>query len=181
MIHLPPIPAWQALHPLVVHFPIALLLVAPVFILGGAILSGEKARYALLAALLLMLMGTAGIFVARASGEAASKAAVRNPEINAVLENHEEMAETSSILFSVLTVIFAGIAVGPALLKWRENRVLTTALPLCFLVLYSAGAVLLINTAHNGGRLVHELGVRSGLQAAQAAATAAPASTADND
>jgi hypothetical protein len=33
------------------------------------------------------------------------------------------------------------------------------ALPIAFLALYSAGLLLLVNTAHQGGRLVHELGV----------------------
>ena len=35
MIQLPPIPGWYELHPLVVHFPIALLLIAPLFVLLG--------------------------------------------------------------------------------------------------------------------------------------------------
>ena len=32
---------------------------------------------------------------------------------------------------------------------------------LAFLVLYGTGALFLVNTAHQGGRLVHELGVRA--------------------
>jgi len=36
-----------------------------------------------------------------------------------------------------------------------------TLLPLVFLLLYGAGAVLLVDTAHRGGRLVHEFGVRA--------------------
>lgn len=34
-------------------------------------------------------------------------------------------------------------------------------LNLAFLLFYSSGAVLLMNTAHQGGRLVHEFGVRA--------------------
>ncbi len=180
MFQLVPIPAWQAMHPLIVHFPIALLLIAPLFVIVGAILASQKGRSFLIAALILMVLGTVGTFAARASGEAASKAAARTPQINAVLENHEELAETSSILFSLLTVTFAAVVLGPRLLNWRETRVLTTVLPLVFLLLYGAGVVLLINTAHNGGRLVHELGVRSPVaQQPQAASATAP--RADHD
>ncbi len=35
---LPSLPGWDGLHPLVVHFPIALLLVAPVFVVLGLVL-----------------------------------------------------------------------------------------------------------------------------------------------
>ncbi len=31
----PPFPSWDGLHPLIVHFPIALLLVAPLFVVLG--------------------------------------------------------------------------------------------------------------------------------------------------
>lgn len=172
MIALPPVPAWNAMHPLLVHFPIALLLVAPLFIILGAVLSGQKGRPFLITALILMAVGTAGTLVARESGEAASKAAPKTPQIEAVLDNHEELAETTSILFLLLTTVFAAIVVVPTWLKRPATRVMTTALPLAFLLLYSAGALFLVRTAHDGGRLVHELGVRSPIaQPAQSAST----------
>ena len=55
---LPPIPSWTELHPLVIHFPIALLLVAPLFIIIGMIVNPQKGRPFLIAALILMLLGT---------------------------------------------------------------------------------------------------------------------------
>ena len=58
MLTLPPIPSWQAIHPLVVHFPIALLLIAPVFILIGIALKPERRFPFLLVALILMALGT---------------------------------------------------------------------------------------------------------------------------
>jgi uncharacterized membrane protein len=161
------------MHPLLVHFPIALLLVAPLFVVLGAVLSSQRGRPFLMAALILMVIGTAGILGARESGEAASKTAVKTPQIEAVLENHEELAETSSVLFLLLTAVFAGIVMAPSLLKRPVTRAMTTALPLAFLLFYSAGAVMLVNTAHNGGRLVHELGVRTG--AGQQSASTGPA------
>ena len=55
---LPPIPTWQVLHPLVIHFPIALLFVAPVFLLL-AVLLPKNSRWLQLPALILMVLGTA--------------------------------------------------------------------------------------------------------------------------
>ena len=161
MIQFPPVPAWDALHPLIVHFPIALLLVAPLFIVIGVSLRPEKGRVYLFSALILMALGTSAVFVALETGEAAAKLAERTPEINAVLEHHEQLAETTRVVFSVLTVIFAAIVLLPSLLRRSGGRLAGRALPLIFLVLYGAGMLLLINTAHNGGRLVHEFGVKA--------------------
>ena len=161
MIQLPPIPDWSALHPLVIHFPIALLLIAPLFIVVGALLKPEKGRSFLLAALALMVIGTCGTYFAVATGEAAGKLAERTPEINAVLEHHEELAERTRASFTVLTIIFAAILFVPKLLYRESNRTVSAILPLIFLVLYIVGALFLANTAHNGGRLVHEFGVRA--------------------
>jgi uncharacterized membrane protein len=161
MFQLPPVPTWDGLHPLIIHFPIALLLIAPLFILIGALLRPEKARPAHAAALLLIAMGTASIFVAVETGEAAGKLAERSPEINAILEHHEQLADWTRITFSVLTLVFAGIVVVPVLLHAQPHRIATTLMPLLFLALYLGAALLLINTAHNGGRLVHEFGVKA--------------------
>jgi uncharacterized membrane protein len=168
MIQFPPLPSWDGLHPLIIHFPIALLLVAPVLVVVAA-LRPKNTRGLQIAALILMLLGTAATFVAVATGEAAGKLAERTPEIKAVLESHEELAEATRVVFSVLTVLFAAIVFVPQLLRRDFGRITGMVLPLVFLVFYGAGALLLINTAHNGGRLVHEFGVR-----AMVAPTAAP-------
>jgi uncharacterized membrane protein len=161
MIQFPPIPAWDALHPMIVHFPIALLLVAPLFVGIGVLLQPETGRRYLVSALILMALGTAAVFVALETGEAAAKLAERTPEINAVLEHHEELAEATRVVFSVLTVIFAAMLFLPRLLRRSSGWLVSRALPLVFLVLYGAGMLLLVNTAHNGGRLVHEFGVKA--------------------
>ncbi|MGE5275472.1 MAG: DUF2231 domain-containing protein [Acidobacteriota bacterium] len=159
MLELPRLPSWDGLHPLIVHFPIALLLVAPLFVVLGMTL--RRNRPFLWAALLLMAIGTAATFVAVSTGEAAGRLADRTPEIKAVLEHHEKLAETTRVVFTVLTVIFAAIVVVPAAVRRLQTRRVTVALSLAFLVCYGAGVLLLVNTAHNGGRLVHELGVQA--------------------
>jgi len=161
MLHFPPIPSWDALHPLIIHFPIALLLIAPIFVVVGAVLSPDKGRPYLIGAMVLLLVGTGSIYVAVQTGEAAGKLAERGPAMEQVLENHESLAERTRAVFSMLSVIFVALVAVPWFLKRADTRLATTILPLAFLVLYSAGALLLVNTAHNGGRLVHEFGVRA--------------------
>lgn len=160
MLELPPIPTWDGLHPLIIHFPIVLLMIAPLFVLIGAALAPQKARPFLIAAFILMVLGTGSTFFAVATGEAAGRLADRTPEINPVLQHHEELAERTRLSFTILTVVFAAILAIPLALR-RESRTYTTLLPLVFLLFYSAAMLFLVNTAHNGGRLVHEFGVQA--------------------
>ena len=161
MIQFPPIPSWDALHPLIIHFPIALLLVVPFLIVVGALRPPERGRTILYVALALMIAGTLGTFLAVASGEAAGRIAERTPQIDAVLERHEQLAEATRITFSVLTVVFAAVLLVPRMLGKVSGRLISTTLPLVFLLFYGVGVLLLTNTAHNGGRLVHEFGVKA--------------------
>lgn len=160
MLELPPVPTWDGLHPLIIHFPIVLLMIAPLFVLIGAALSPAKAKSFLIAALILMVLGTVSTYVAVETGEAAGKLADRTPEINVVLQHHEELAERTRLSFTILSVVFAVLLALPLLLR-RESRIFTTALPIVFLVFYSGAMLFLVNTAHNGGRLVHEFGVQA--------------------
>ena len=161
MIQMPAIPPWEGLHPLIVHFPIALLLITPLLVIAGALLTPEKGRIVLYTALGLMLIGTLGTFLAAATGEAAGKLAERTPQVDAVLERHEELADATRAVFAGLTCIFAAIVFAPKVFRKLPGRLVTTALPLIFLLFYGAGMLLLANTAHNGGRLVHEFGIKA--------------------
>jgi uncharacterized membrane protein len=160
MFIFPPIPSWDALHPLIIHFPIALLLVAPVLVLLGILLA-KQGRGLLIAALVVMALGTIGTFIAVATGEAAGELAERTPGVAAVLERHEELAQTTRAIFTALTIVFAGILFVPTILKRGLGRKSATVVSLVFLLFYGVGAVVLANVAHQGGRLVHEYGVRA--------------------
>ena len=161
MLQFAPIPSWDALHPMIIHFPIALLLIAPLFILVGAFLRPGQGRPYLVSAMALLLMGTAGTFVAVETGEAAAELAERSPGTEQVLHTHESLAERTRAVFTVLSIIFLALLVVPQWLEQSENRLTATILPLAFLVFYGAGVLLLVNTAQNGGRLVHEFGTRA--------------------
>ncbi len=161
MFHLPPVPGWEGLHPLIIHFPIALLCIAPLFIIVGAALGPKRGRPMLYSALLLMALGTLSVFFAVVTGEAAGKIAERTPEINAMIEHHESLAETTRLTFAILTLLFAVILTAPLVRRRAPGWLATTVFPLVFLLAYGAGIVVLTNTADHGGRLVHELGVHA--------------------
>lgn len=161
MIHLPILPNWNGLHPLIIHFPIALLLVAPLFVLAGAFLSPKHDRSFLLPALILMVLGTVSLFFSVETGEAAREFARVDPVIEAAVTEHQELAEATEVLFSVLTVAFAALLFLPKLLHFDLGRRMNGALLAVFLIFYATGVHFLINTAHHGGLLVHVMGVRS--------------------
>ncbi len=157
---LPPIPSWDGLHPIIVHFPIALLLIAPILVLIGSFVQ-NKTRGFLISAFILMTIGTIATWIAVSTGEGAGELAERMANVEAVLENHEELAETTRTVFTALTAIFGVIIFAPMVFKKELPNWVVIPLNLVFLLFYGAGAVLLLNTAHEGGRLVHEFGVHA--------------------
>lgn len=156
----PPIPSWDGLHPIIIHFPIALLIVAPIIILLG-LLMPKNGRTFLHSAFVLMLIGTIATFVAVSTGEAAGELAEQINNVESVLEQHEELAETTRTVFTALTAIFGVILFAPMLFKKELSRAILIPLNLAFLLFYGSGVVLLMNTAHQGGILVHQLGVHA--------------------
>lgn len=161
MLQVPPLPSWETLHPLIVHFPIVLLLLSPLFILISAVLAPPKGRPYMISAIIILLLGTASLFLAAETGEAGAERAEHTAAVNSVLETHEGLAEQTEIIFSGLSVILLGMVAIPRIMRHQDTRLFTTFLPLSFLVLYAVGVLYLANTAHAGGRLVHEFGVHA--------------------
>ena len=156
----PPTPDWDALHPLVVHFPIALLLVAPLLIVIGLLLPKTGKSYHV-AALALMIVGVVAAWIAVNTGEAAGKLADRMPPVGAVLDRHKELGETVRTAFTVLTVVFAAIVFGPSLLKNPLSRMVNVPIFVVFLLVYLGCTSFIARTAHQGGLLVHEYSVHA--------------------
>ena len=115
---LPSLPPPTGLHPLVIHFPVALLLVAPLLILLSLVMKRQRVGLGA-AALVLMVLGTAAAFVAVYTGNLAGELAERTPQVSATLERHEELAETSRTVFALLTGMFA-VMFGAPLVRRRE-------------------------------------------------------------
>ncbi len=157
---LPPWPGWDGLHPLVIHFPIALLMVAPLFVALALAWRRHSAAFSQ-AALVLLALGTISTYVAISTGQAAGELAEHTDAINAVILQHEELAETTSTTFSVITVLYALFTLLPALVERVRKPAYALVGNLVFLVVIGAATLLVVNTAHQGGRLVHQLGVRA--------------------
>jgi len=158
------------MHPLVVHFPIALLLIAPVFI-ALAMVWRSRASGLVFSAFVLTLIGAAFAVLSTATGNAAEKFAEAVPAAGVVLERHEELAELARNL-SIGSAIVVGIAAVVAV-RWQAfarpaPRVFTCGV---LLIVSAVPAVVLANAAHEGGRLVHEFGVRAPLAGATVAAS----------
>lgn len=159
---LPPLPAWESLHPAVVHFPIALLMTAPVFVVMGVVW-GSRSREMFTAALLMLLLGTAGAWLATATGDAGEKWAKGVAGASEVLHEHEEHGELARNLFTGLSLAIAILTVA----LWVRSRPpglggrLLAAV--VWLGLFAWPALTLAQTAHLGGRLVHDLGLRAPL------------------
>jgi uncharacterized membrane protein len=108
-----------------------------------------------------MVLGTAGAWLAVASGEAAAHLAEGTPGIEPILERHEEMAESTRTMFTVLTLVFGALLSLPLALKRELPRSLRVTSYGALLALYAGALVYLASTAHQGGRIVHEKGVHA--------------------
>lgn len=172
---IPPTPAWEGLHPVVVHFPIALLLIVPVLIVTGLAIRRCRAGL-LLAAWALLFLGTIGAYIAVSTGEAAEENAIVGETIGKVLHEHEELAELARNIFTAYTLAYTLILIVAAAraagAKRRHqphpdresppasgNARALFIVHLLFIALYLPGMMVLINAAHLGGRVVHEYGV----------------------
>lgn len=159
MTNLAQINDWGSLHPLIVHFPTALLFTAPLFIVLGLIAQKSRKTF-YICALILMLLGTAGVFLAVSTGNSAAETLSGNPAIAATLEAHVRFAEQSRLNFSVLAILFLLYVISPNFIQKRPGK-LDRVIGSLFLIIYVFNLALIFNTAHYGGKLVHQHGIRS--------------------
>jgi len=145
------LPGWAPnLHPLVVHFPIALLLVAAGLDFAAWVLRCNRAlRFV---ATVLFVAGTLAIAAAYLTGRAAAESIYLPGMAHAAVKDHWDWAFRALVFFSVLTT-------ARLVLLWRgrpdPRPMLIAALAMAGLV----GVVVLGETGDRGGRLVFQHGV----------------------
>ena len=144
-------PNWAPnIHPLLVHFPIALLCAAvAVDLVAWAFGRNQPLRQA---ATLLYVLGTAGAVAAYVTGRAASQTVWLPGMAHAVLSQHWDWA--------LRTVWFFAIVTGARVIFLRPSRGgPSPAVVAVFALVGLVGLGLLIETGDRGGRLVYQHGV----------------------
>lgn len=135
----------ESVHPLVVHFPIALLLTAVVLDVLALILKRPPLHRV---GLWNLTLGTLGAGMAVWTGYRAAGIATHTFEIHQVMELHRRLG--------IATLVLAGLVVAWRL--WKRDDLGSQARLLMFLVLLVMIGTLAYG-AHLGGRLVYEFGV----------------------
>ena len=135
----------ESVHPLLVHFPIALLLTA-VALDGLALLLKRDGLHRI--ALWNLSLGTVGAAVAVLTGLQAEDIAKHSFEIWQVMELHERLGITTLVL---------GLMTTSWRLRYRD-RLTPRSRTLTFLTMLAMTGTLAYG-AHLGGRLVYEFGV----------------------
>ncbi len=180
MLSVPPLPPWNGLHPLVVHFPIALIMVAPLFVVL-ALLIKSRIRELIGVSALLMLLAAGSALIATSTGSAAESLAEKVPGAKAILHEHEELGESAEIFAIALA---AALVVGfGSLCIWRQKipRGMIFGIGTVYLIGHAAGILVVANAAHQGGRLVHEVGVRANMSGTSANPVTPPSSRGSSD
>ena len=154
------------LHPAVVHFPVVIAFLLPVFAVGAvwAIRRGARPRRAWSIPLAIALALAASAWAAVETGEEQDER-VEDVVGERPLHAHAEMAEALLVSSAVLVVIAAGGLLGGV--PGRSARV-ATAVGSVALVVIAA------RVGHSGGQLVYKYGAASVYTSSSAAGSVAP-------
>ncbi len=142
------LPEWiPNMHPMMVHFPIALIMVA--FVVDIMALFLQRISILPRVATILYVLGALGTIGAVVSGESAVETVNISGQANSILADHENVAELTMWFF----LIYGAVRV---LLWWMSFR-LVFWVPLA--IVGGIGLLPLVQTSSLGGRLVYEQGV----------------------
>ena len=155
MISLP-----SPLHPAIVHFPIVLLLLGAGVTVAAAVF---RRWYLPTLAAAILSIGALGAIAAVITGEQeAEMAGELSPQAEKVLDEHEEMAETTrnaAIIAALVAIASAALFQFPAVARGVGVLAALVALGAAYFV---------AQTGHYGGQLVYKQGVGVNISAGQA-------------
>lgn len=139
--------SFETLHPMVVHFPIALLLVALLFDVAALFLPKAGLTRT---SLYLSALAAPGAVAAYLSGEAAEEPAENLPGIEALLERHEDLGKL--LMIAAIAVLI--VRLGFFWRRWHETIAGRAVLAFFGGIL----AILVGATGYAGGQLVYDHG-----------------------
>ena len=143
----------EHLHPMVVHFPLVLLLQAALIDAVAARRGDDLAGPGplALAGRLSLYAGALAAIAAMTFGYVAQGIAIDKGFADSLIEQHEGLGVASAVIFAVLALLRFGAA--------RFSVPLTGRRGWLALALTGAGLLLLLTTAYHGGQLVYQHGV----------------------
>ena len=136
-------------HPMVVHFPVALLLFGALLYAAQFALPLSLKAQTLFSARVLLTAGTLGAWLAIWTGERADSVVGRTLCDPLVLEAHENYAYIMAWLFTV------GVALDYGSMCFKKERLLFR-LRIAFLLAFAVGAGLTGYIGHLGAKLVYQ-------------------------
>lgn len=158
---LPSLPSSEALHPLVVHLPIGVLLVAWLPMVIGLIDYRRRATWFACGTLLLVI-GAFGCVIAVTTGEAAQSIVGAPSQIIAdAIDEHQSIALRTRNLVLATTLVFMAAWIVYAKVRTSAKRRVLFVGSILVAIAYASALIGLINAGHSGGVLVHTHGVRA--------------------
>ena len=139
---------------MVIHFPIALLFLAPVFDIGCIVF--RERLWLDRAAATLYVMGTIGAGAAYLTGQRAAAALQDlSPAVESALADHENLAVLTLVALSVVCLVRLAVS----WLARNDRRINVGIFRLLAIPVALAGLAMLALTADRGGKLVFTHGV----------------------
>ncbi len=157
MIALALLPPWSGMHPLIVHTPVALGVLAPLFVVPAVVRPGSRGWAK--ATLTLLVIAAVGGWLAYYSGEAAEQhfqtVGFPTPEAEAATTDHHDIGGLARFALTASAAAFAGWMLTVKKLSTPKSRLVAGFAA----VLTLAATWLVVWAGHQGGELVHAHGL----------------------
>lgn len=143
------LPAWMPnIHPLIIHFPIVILILTVVFqFLALTVKRPKWIEFSYIA----LLVGIVSLIVTYFSGRLAVDTVLLPAKANLIMNNHADLA-----LWTLAYFIFLGLFI---LLLWKMGQLKNNTVAIIIVILGATGVGMLAKTADYGGQLVYRYGV----------------------
>lgn len=138
------------LHPVVVHIPVALLVMMAVLVLVWAM---RGSAFWLRAAAVVSVPGSLGALLAQRTGSAMEEESAGAPLVDALLPIHQQAAEWTVWVSCLVALCLVGLSIRSGRM-WPHRRKVPVAVRLALLLAALAAAALVGWTAHVGGIMV---------------------------